>query len=129
MTFIRHNPEDVSAPIGGYSHGSEVRNPARLLFISGQIPELPGGQVPESFSEQCEAVWHNIETILASAGMSVVNLVKITTFLTDKSQVVTNGEIRRRHLGEHKPALTVIIAETLESHWLLEIEAIAAADD
>lgn len=129
MAFIPHNPEDVSAPIDGYSHGLEVRNASRFLFISGQIPELPGGQVPESFSEQCEAVWNNIETILASAGMSVANLVKVATFLTDKSQVATNGEIRRRHLGEHKPALTVIIAETLESHWLLEIEAIAAADD
>jgi 2-iminobutanoate/2-iminopropanoate deaminase len=129
MTFIPHNPENVSAPLGGYSHGLEVRNPAGFLFISGQIPELPGGQVPESFSDQCEAVWSNIETILASAGMSISNLVKVTTFLTDKIQVATNGEIRRRHLGEHKPALTVIIAETLESHWLLEIEAIAATYD
>ena len=91
MTFIRHNPEDVSAPIGGYSHGLEVRNASRLLFISGQIPELPGGEVPGSFSEQCEVVWNNIETILASAGMSVDNLVKVTTFLTDKSQVATRG--------------------------------------
>lgn len=129
MMFIPHNPENVSAPVGSYSLGLEVKNAARLLFISGQIPELPDGTIPKDFSDQCEAVWNNVENILKDAGMSIANLVKVTTFLTDKSQVTLNGEIRRRHLGEHKPALTVVIAETLESEWLVELEAIAAAND
>jgi hypothetical protein len=29
-------------------------------------------------------------------------------------------------LGDHRPALTVIIADIYDSQWLLEIEAIAA---
>lgn len=129
MSNISHNPENVSPPLGSYSHGLEVKNATRFLFISGQIPEEPNGRVPDNFSEQCEVVWNNIEKILASAGMSVANLVKVTTFLTNASQVETNGQIRRKHLGEVKPALTVMIAQTLESQWLLEIEAIAAATE
>lgn len=129
MTQVSHNPESISPPVGGYSHGLEVKKGSRYLFISGQIPEKPDGFVPTSFEEQCEAVWHNIEEVLASAGMNVAHLVKVTTFLTDASQVEANGEVRRQHLGAHRPALTVIIAQTLETQWLLEIEAIAAAEE
>lgn len=129
MSFIPHNPTTVSAPIGSYSHGLEIRQPKRLLFISGTIPEAPDGQIPTTFEAQCEVVWDNIIAILASAGMGIANLVKVTTFLTHADHVPANGEIRRKRLGTHRPALTVMIAQTLESAWLLEIEAIAADDE
>lgn len=129
MTTVSHNPPTVSPPSGGYTHGLEVVKASRLLFISGQIPERPDGQVPEDFAAQCETVWTNIEQILHSAGMSVENLVKVTTFLTDRQHAAANREIRQRHLKDHKLALTVIIAQTLDSQWLLEIEAIAASND
>lgn len=124
--MITHNPSTVFAPLGNYSHGLEIRHPKRLLFISGQIPTTSGGEVPPTFEAQCEAVWDNIFAILQSAGMGVENLVKVTTFLTHANHVSANGEIRRRRLKNHRPALTVMIAQTLESAWLLEIEAIAA---
>ena len=37
------------------------------------------------------------------------------------------GRVRRERLGSHAPALTVIVARTLDPRWLLEIEAMAAA--
>jgi enamine deaminase RidA (YjgF/YER057c/UK114 family) len=58
--------------------------------------------------------------------MTVADLVKVTTFLTRQDQADTNGRIRREFLGGHRPALTVVVVETLESQWLLEIEAVAA---
>jgi enamine deaminase RidA (YjgF/YER057c/UK114 family) len=126
MANIAHNPADVAPPFGGYSHGVEIGPGARLLFISGEIPEQPDGQVPMGFDNQCEAVWDNIEAILAAAGMGVPDLVKVTTFLTHPDQVVANREIRTRRLKGARPALTVVIVQTLESAWLLEMEAIAA---
>lgn len=97
----------------------------RLLFISGQIPETQLGQVPESFEAQCQQVWSNLLKVLEAAGMRPSNLVKVTTFLTDRAQAEANGEIRRNVLGEHEPALTVIVGQTLNPQWLLEIEAVA----
>lgn len=120
------DPQGVSAPVGGYHHGLALTGASRLLFISGQIPERPDGTVPEGFEAQCEAVWRNIGCVLVDAGMGYTDLVKVTTFLTDRAQADRNGEIRRAFLGGARPALTVIVAETLESPWLLEIEAIAA---
>ena len=124
--IVRHNPESVHAPSSGYSMGLEVGQHRRLLFISGQVPEELDGSVPEGFEAQCEQAWRNVIAVLTSAGLGVEHLVKINTFLTDKSQVVPNRAIRRRMLEGNEPASTVMIAETVDSKWLLEIEAIAA---
>jgi 2-iminobutanoate/2-iminopropanoate deaminase len=53
--------------------------------------------------------------------------VKVTTDLPDRAQADANSRIRREMLPpDARPALTVVVAHTLESQWLLEIEAIAA---
>jgi enamine deaminase RidA (YjgF/YER057c/UK114 family) len=121
-----HNPGSVQPPEGGYSHGAEVGPGRRLLFISGQIPVRPDGSVPSDFEGQCDAVWANVLAVLSAAGLGPGDLVKVTTYLTDRNQADANGRIRRAHLGNAQPALTVVVAQTLESQWLLEIEAIAA---
>ncbi len=126
MTLIFHNPPTVPDPHGGYAHAVEVQSGARLLFISGQIPGAENGAAPPTFEYQCRAVWEHIIALLESAGMTTHDLVKVTTFLTHADQVEINGQIRREILGDHTPALTVIIAATLQSNWMLEIEAIAA---
>ncbi|MCS3895724.1 enamine deaminase RidA (YjgF/YER057c/UK114 family) [Bradyrhizobium japonicum USDA 38] len=121
-----HNPATVHPPAGGYSMGLELTQHRRLLFISGQVPEKADGTVPEGFEAQCEQAWRNVIKVLAAAGLGVGHLVKVTTFLTDRTQVVTNRTIRRAVLGDYQPALTVVVVETVDSKWLLEIEAIAA---
>jgi enamine deaminase RidA (YjgF/YER057c/UK114 family) len=124
--IVSHNPATVSPPAGGYCMGLELRQHRRLLFISGQVPEKTDGTVPEGFEAQCEQSWRNVVDVLASARLGVEHLVKVTTFLTDRNQLVTNRAIRRKMLGEHQPALTVVVVQTVDSKWLLEIEAIAA---
>ncbi|MCK1336134.1 RidA family protein [Bradyrhizobium sp. 38] len=123
---VSHNPATVHAPAAGYSLGVELTQHRRLLFISGQVPERTDGTVPDGFEAQCEQAWRNVMEVLAAAGLGVEHLVKLTTFLTDRNHVVTNRTIRCAMLGEHQPALTVVIVETVDSKWLLEIEAIAA---
>lgn len=124
---VRHNPAGVAPPEGGYSHGVEVPAGQRLLFVSGQIPAQRDGTVPLDFEGQCRAAWANVLAVLASARLGPQHLVKVTTYLTDRTQAAANGRIRRECLGDLRPALTVVVAQTLESPWLLEIEAIAAA--
>jgi 2-iminobutanoate/2-iminopropanoate deaminase len=120
-------PADVAAPEGGYVHGLRVAAGQELVFISGQIPTLADGSVPAGFDAQCRAVWRNIVATLAAAGLGVTDLVKVNTFLTSREYADRNGAIRRETLGSHQPALSVIVAQTLDPAWLLEIEAIAAS--
>ena len=124
--ITRHNPAAVHAPSSGYSMGLELGQHRRLLFVSGQVPERSDGSVPEGFEAQCEQAWRNVIEVLTTAGLGVEHLVKINTFLTDRSQVAANRVIRRKMMLGHEPASTVMIAETVDGKWLLEIEAITA---
>lgn len=99
----------------------------RLLFISGQVPESPDGQVPRDFAAQARLAWRNVIDVLERGGMTVGNLVKVTVFLADRGDREANARIRDEVLGGHCPALTVIITGIYDQAWLLEIEAIAAA--
>ena len=124
--IVSHNPATVHPPAGGYCMGLELKQHRRLLFISGQVPERVDGSVPDGFEAQCEQAWRNVREVLAAAGLGMEHLVKVTTFLTDRSQLVPNRAIRTKVLGDHRPALTVVVVDTVDSKWLLEIEAIAA---
>ena len=115
------------AAAGGYSQALEVEGAQRLLFVSGQIPESVDGEIPQDFRDQARLAWANVLAQLEAAGMSVHNLVKVTTFLSSREHAMANREVRHEVLGTHAPSLTVIIAGIFDERWLLEIEAIAAA--
>ena len=119
------NAPDAPQPGGGYSQAVEVSGMSRLLHISGQIPVNPDGTVPDGFTEQCRLAWANVEAQLRAAGMGLDNLVKVTTFLSDRRYADENGRVRRAVLDGCKPALTVIITGIYDEAWLLEIEAVS----
>lgn len=111
---------------GGYRHSYEIAAPARMVYVSGQIPVAPDGTLADAFAEQCRQVWANLAAALAPHGMGLSDLIKVTTFLSDRAYRAENSAIRREVLGDHAPALTVIITGIYDESWLLEIEAIAA---
>src|SRR5258708_21776548 len=82
--ITRHNPAAVHAPSSGYSMGLELGQHRRLLFVSGQVPERSDGSVPAGFDAQCEQAWRNVIEVLAAAGLGVMHLVNVNTFLTDR---------------------------------------------
>jgi 2-iminobutanoate/2-iminopropanoate deaminase len=125
MTTSSHRSVSI-APGGAYALSYEVTRPERTLYLSGQIPTRADESVPDTFEAQCRQVWANIDQVLADAGMTRRDLVKVTTYLSDRKYRDDNSRIRRELLGDHRPALTVIIAEIYDPAWLLEIEAIAA---
>jgi 2-iminobutanoate/2-iminopropanoate deaminase len=114
------------APVGWYSQALEASEIRRIVFVSGQNPVTTDGQVPQGFRAQCGLAWANLSAQLQAAGMSLDNVVKITTYLSDRSYGRENRDIRREILGDLAPASTVIIAGIFDDRWLLEIEAIAA---
>ena len=126
-TFTRHDPSDVPAPEGGYTHGLEVSHPSRWLVVSGQTPEPLDGLVPESAEEQCRVIWDHIRAVLADATLSVKDIVKVTTYLSSRDVAAASSRVRTEVLDGHRPALTVVIAEIFDPAWLLEIEVLAAA--
>jgi 2-iminobutanoate/2-iminopropanoate deaminase len=58
--------------------------------------------------------------------MTVDNIVRATSYLRDASYADVNGAARVAALNGRVIPTTAIVAETLESDWLVEIEVIAA---
>jgi len=109
-----------------YAMGALVDSPKRWLYVSGQVPEDASG-VPADFAGQARLAWRNVLAVLERGGMSAANLVKVTIFLADRRYRGESAKIRHEVLGDHSPALTVIITGIWDEAWLLEIEAVAAA--
>ena len=76
--------------------------------------------------EQLELVAGNIRAILAAAEMTVDNIVRLTSYLRDASYAEANAAARVAALDGRVIPTTAIVAETLDSKWLIEIEVIAA---
>jgi enamine deaminase RidA (YjgF/YER057c/UK114 family) len=126
MDTVIHNPTDgIYAATDDYVHAIEVRNPARMLFVAGTMGLDAKGVAGNSLERQLELVWANLRTILASAGMSVDNIVRLTSYLRDPAFVEANGAARVRALGERRIPTTAIIVQTLAEDWLVELEIIA----
>jgi enamine deaminase RidA (YjgF/YER057c/UK114 family) len=128
MELIPHNPTDGVYSTGGdWVHAMEVRGAGRLLFLSGTMGLRPDFTAPPTLEEQLTSVWNNIRTILASAGMTVDNIVRLTSYLRDPSYAVANAEARIEALGDRRIPTTAIVVQTLQPDWLVELEVIAAA--
>ena len=128
MQMVIHNPTDgVYAASDDYVHALEVRGAGRLLFVAGTMGLDPDGVPGGSLEEQLELIWANIRAILASADMTVANIVRLTSYLRDASYAEANAQARVTALGGRAVPTTAIVAETLVPEWLVEIEVVAAA--
>ena len=121
------NAPDAPPASSAGAEAVELVGAERLLFISGQVPEDRDGKLPDGFEGQARQVWRNVEAQLHAAGMGLDNLVKVTTFLSDRRYGAMNRAVREEVLAGRSVALTVIITGIFEERWLLEIEAVAAA--
>ena len=110
-----------------YVHAIELTEVSRFLFVSGTMGLDPSGAAPRTLGEQLECVWGNIRRILFEAGMSVDNIVRVTSYLRDGAFAAENQEARIAALGNRRVPTTAIVVETLREDWLVEIEVIAAA--
>lgn len=109
-----------------YAHSLEVRDPRRLLFVSGTMGLDADGTAPPTLEAQLERVWDNLRAILAASDMTVDHVVRVTSYLRDAAYVDANAAARVKALNGRAVPTTAIVVETLTPEWLVEIELIAA---
>jgi 2-iminobutanoate/2-iminopropanoate deaminase len=121
------NPPTAAKPFSRYSQAVAASADCRWLYISGQVGVTPDGTILKGFEAQARQCWVNIAAILAADGMSVADLVKISTFVTSAEHVTTLRKVRDEALKEAQPASTgLFIAALAHPDLLVEIEAVAA---
>jgi enamine deaminase RidA (YjgF/YER057c/UK114 family) len=132
-TSIRRiNPPELGAP-PGYSQVVEIRA-GRLVVIAGQTALDRDGRLigKDDFAAQAAQVFLNLGAALQSVGCSASDLVKLTVFLRNMSDLAAYREARNRFFATvtptAAPAVTLIeVSKLYGPDFLIEIEAIAAA--
>lgn len=109
--------------IGPYSQ-AVMRN--NTLFVSGQLGiDAVSGNMPASFIDQANLVFHNIAAILEAAGMGYTNIVKVTVYLKNMDDFSAMNEIYSRFFSAPYPAREAIQVAKLPKDGLIEISVIA----
>lgn len=120
-------PPSINPPFARYSHGVELPAGARLVFVSGQLGQRADGHVPASAREQADICFANIAAILAEAGMTLADVVKLNAYVTDRTFMADYMAARDAHVAAPPPASTLmIVGGFTRAEFKVEIEAVAA---
>ena len=102
------------------------------LYLAGQVALNENGIiVGTTTKEQARKTWDNIGIVLAAAGASIKDVVKVTYFLADIRELQEEMEIRKEVFsGRPFPVVTAIQAAALGMPGLrLEIDVVAELND
>ena len=123
MAFDIVNPESLGRP-SGWNHGMLGPKHGRVLYVAGQITPI-GGLVA-----QWDGALGRVLDVVRAAGGRPEDIGRMTVYTTDRSAYLANltalGEVHRKHMGRHYPAMTLVEVKSLvDSQALVEIEATA----
>ena len=110
------------------SHFTDAVAAGGLLFVSGVVAvdenrELVGG---DDVVAQARKVFENMDAVLAAAGCSFADVVKVTIFLTDVNDRPLVNPVRQEVFGETRPASTLVeIPALVIPGAKIEVEAVA----
>lgn len=116
-------PADAPVPAGAYSPAIVSGN---LVFVSGQTPEKPGTDelVEGDIKVQAKQVMENIKNILAAAGCTMDDVVKVSAHLMDINDFDGYNEIYKTYFKKPFPARTTV-QSVIPGGSLVEIDVIA----
>ena len=121
------NPPSVRKPFGHYNHGLLVPPGASLLVTSGQLGIAQDDSIPPDVTGQAELCFQAIEAILAEAGMTFADVIRISGFVTKREDFAAYMAVRDRYTLEPKPVSTLIIVGGFtRAEFLVEVEVTAA---
>jgi len=114
--------DNAAKPGGHYSHAVVANG---FAYVSGQGPADPQtGQKPSDFAGQVRQTLVNLRTILEGLGLSMDDVVKINSYLTDLDKFSEYDQIYREFFSSSPPARTTIGCQL--KGILVEIDCVAA---
>ncbi|MEV3956322.1 RidA family protein [Streptomyces albogriseolus] len=125
------NPVSWSVEMG-FNQGEVVSGHSRTLYISGQTAMSKGGQ-PEhdgDMAAQLALGVDNVEAVLAEAGMSLANLVRLNVYTTDVDLLFQHYGVLAGRLGAAgvAPATTMLgVTRLAVPGQMVELEGTAVA--
>ena len=109
------------------SHYTDAVRFGDLLFVSGIIAvdkdlKLVGG---DDVVAQTRCIFESMKEVLATAGATFADVLKVTVYLLDVNDRVKINKVRQEYFGSTRPASTLIGVHELALPGVkIEIEAI-----
>jgi len=113
------------------SHFTDAVRAGNLLFVSGFVPvdgegRLVGG---DDVVAQVRQVFANLGAVLAAAGATFADVVKVTVYLTDIADRARINPVRQEIFGGTRPASTLVeVSALVVPGAKVEIDAVALVD-
>jgi 2-iminobutanoate/2-iminopropanoate deaminase len=116
--------EGLAEPI---SHYADAVVAGDTLYVSGIVPvDASGAIVGDDVVAQARQVFAIMERVLAAAGATPADVVKVTVYLLDIDDRPLINPVRQEFFGSTRPASTLVEVSRLAVPGArLEIEAIA----
>lgn len=117
----------------GYANGISARG--RHIHVAGQIGwDAHQQMVSADFVEQAKQAMRNIVDVLACDDATPAHLVRLTWYVTDRTQYLESGaalgHAYREIFGRVYPAMSAVqVCALMEADALVEIEATAIVPD
>ena len=117
------NPETLHHP-AGYTHVVEV-TAGRPVYIAGQVALDPAGTLvgPGDIRAQAHQVFDNLQAV----GAGFEQVVKLTYYLVDATQLPVVREVRDQYVNTQQPSAStaVEVRRLVRDDLLIEVEAVA----
>lgn len=121
------SPPTIRPPFARYSHGVEVPPGARLVAVSGQLGVGPDDRAPQGAEAQARLCFANIAAILAEAGMTLADVIRLNAYVTGREHMAGYMAARDALVSDPPPASTLmIVGGFTRPEFVVEIEALAA---
>ena len=116
--------DDAPAAVGAYSQAIATDD---LVFTAGQIPLTAEGDLLDGadIDVQTEQALENVQAVLAEAGASMADVVKVTVYLDDIEDFDAMNDTYESFFAEDPPARSAVGVDALPKGVGVEIEAIA----
>ncbi len=121
-------PGTLHEPFSNYSHGIVVEGAKRLIFCAGQVAGDKNGNIvgEGDFEAQQRQVMSNLTDVLAEAGATLADVVKVTLYVVNQDDAPKGRNILREHFADSRPASTLCVLRGLaDPRFLVEVEAMA----
>ncbi|MBI2165390.1 MAG: RidA family protein [Chloroflexi bacterium] len=117
-------PKDVHEP-RGYSHAVKA---GQYVFVAGQVALDEKGNLvgKDNFASQAEQAFRNLDRVLAAAGATKGDVIKINVYIISQSDLWQYRGIITKQFPANPPSSTLAVIPSLAMReFLIEVEAIA----
>jgi 2-iminobutanoate/2-iminopropanoate deaminase len=119
----RIQPEGFAVPAVPLSPATRAGD---FVFVSGQVATDDGGGIYiGDFTREVTSVLDNLEAVLAAAGATLDQVVKVGAFLSNATLFAPFNEVYRTRFGAAPPARTTVVVDFGHPDVRVEVEAIA----